>query len=113
MSMLHLYYVERKITPESYYEEPIEASYIILPLIETEEIAAIASVYSAPLNSTRLPNNPRLYNPEDCTLLASHLLNEPMFMGNGDLEDDAELVTCFEIPEDKVFKAIVIIVGAA
>ena len=108
LSILELYYVERQRWPETYYEESVPHSYIILPLVETEEIATIASAYSAPLNSTRLPNNPRFYNPEDCTLLKSHPLNEPTFIGV-ELED-AELVYCFEIPEDKVFKAIVILV---
>jgi hypothetical protein len=110
LSILNLYYVERQSSPD-YYEESVPHCYIILPLVEPEEIATIASAYSAPLNSTRLPNNPNLYNPEDCTLLKSHPLNEPAFIGV-ELED-AELVYCFKIPEDKVFKAIVIVVTAA
>ena len=112
LSIVNLYYVERQSSPD-YYEESVPHNYIILPLVEPDEIATIASAYSAPLNSTRLPNNPTLYNPEDCTLLKSHPLNEPAFVGC-DLEDaELELVYCFKIPEDQVFKAIVIVVTAA
>jgi hypothetical protein len=111
LAILNLYYVERRSSPEDYYEEAVPRNYIILPLVEADEIATIASAYSAPLNSTRLPNNPTLYNPEDCTLLKSHPLNEPAFIGC-DLED-AELVYCFKVPEDEVFKAIAIVVTAA
>ena len=68
LEILNLYYVERQSSPD-YYEESVPHCYIILPLVETEEIATIASAYSAPLNSTRLPDNPNLYDPEDCTLL--------------------------------------------
>ena len=111
LSIINLYYVERQSSIEDYYEEAVPRNYIILPLVEPDETATIASAYSAPLNSTRLPNNPTLYNPEDCTLLKSHPLNEPTFMGC-ELED-AELVYCFNVPENKVFKAIVIVVTAA
>jgi hypothetical protein len=110
LEILNLYYVERQSSPD-YYEESVPHCYIILPLVEPEEIATIASAYSAPLNSTRLPDNPNLYDPEDCTLLKSHPLTEPTFIGF-ELED-AELVYCFKIPEDTVFKAIVIAITAA
>ena len=81
-------------------------SVIVLPL---EETGSTFGAYSAPLGSARLPDHPNGYHPEDCTLLESHSLDEPIFVGCE--LDGAELVYSFQVPEDTRFKALLIFVN--
>lgn len=105
LSILNVLYIETQGGVE-FYQGATPNSYIILPLDETE---ATLSTYSAPLNSARLPDHPNGYHAEDCTLLESHSLTGPTFIGHE--IDGAELVFSFQIPENETFKSIVIFVN--
>lgn len=105
LSILNVLYVETQGGVE-FYQGATPNSYIILSVEETE---ATLSAYSAPLNSARLPTHTNGYHAEDCTLLESHSLAEPLFTGHE--IDGAELVLSFQIPESETFKSLVIFVN--
>jgi len=105
LSLVNILYIETQGGTEFYQGAPPNGCIIL----SIEETGSTISAYSAPLGSTRLSNHPNGYQVEDCTLLESHSVDGPMFMSC--VLEDAELVYSFQIPEDKVYKSIVIVVN--
>lgn len=102
VTMLNAVYLEAQGGNEYYQGSQIN-SCIILPLEETE---STIGAYSAPIGSPRVPGQENGYHKEDCTLIESYSLNQPVFTGC-EIED-AELVYSFQVPEGTLYKAIII-----
>ncbi len=105
LSIINVLYIETQGGNEFYQGAP-PSSCVILSV---EETGSTISAYSAPLDSAKLPGHSNGYHAEDCTLLESHSADEPVFMSS--VLEDAELVYSFQIPEDKIYKSIVIFVN--
>jgi hypothetical protein len=106
LTLMNVVYIETQGGQE-YYQGTTPHSCIVLSIEEIE--SRTINAYSAPHTSSRLPDYPNGYHAEDCTLIQSHLVDEPVFLGC--TIDDAELVYSFRIPEGEVYKSIVIFVN--
>lgn len=106
ISLLNLVYLEVQGGTEKHYNAARTNSSIIVPL---EETGSTFSAYSAPIDSERKSDPITEYYEEDCTLLESHSLDEPIFVGSE--LDGAELVYAFDVPEGQLFKAILIFIN--
>jgi hypothetical protein len=105
LSLVNVLYIETQGGTEFYQGAPPN-SCVVLSIEDTD---STISAYSAPLGSARLSSHPNGYHVEDCTLIESHSADGPMFMSC--VLEGAELVYSFQIPEDKVYKSIVIVVN--
>lgn len=105
LTIQNLVYLEIKSGAE-YYQATQVSSCIILPLTDS---GASIGAYSVPYGSAKLPAPMNGYFKEDCTLIESHSLNEPVFTGCE--LDGAELAFSFQVPEGMVHKAIIIFVN--
>lgn len=105
LTMTNLVYLEIQGGTEHYQATQVN-SCIILPLVET---GSTIGAYSAPTGAARQPAPLNGYFKEDCTLLESNSLDEPVFTGC-ELEG-AELVYSFQVPEGQEYKALLIFVN--
>jgi hypothetical protein len=102
VTILNMVYMEVQGGSEYYQGSQIN-SCIILPL---EETGSTIGAYSAPIGAPRLSDQTNGYNKEDCTLVESYSLDQPVFTGCELV--DAELVYSFQVPEGTLYKAIII-----
>lgn len=105
LSILNLVYLEIQGGTEHYQATQMN-SCIILPL---EETGSTIGAYSAPIGSARQPAPLNGYFKDDCTLIQSQSLDQPVFT-ESEL-GGAELVYSFQVPEGQLYKAIIIFVN--
>jgi hypothetical protein len=110
LSILNIVYIETQGGNE-YYQGATPNSCIILPL--TASVSRTINAYSAPLGTAGLSETYPVkgYHAEDCTLIESHAVTGPVFIGSGSVLEDAELVYSFQTSEGTLYKSIVILVN--
>jgi hypothetical protein len=101
-SILNIVYLERQGGVE-HHQATQNNSCIIIPL---EATGSTIAAYSAPYNSPRREDFPNAYYKDDCLLIDSHSLDEPVFTGS-EIEGN-DLVYSFQVPEGTVHKSLII-----
>jgi hypothetical protein len=104
-SILTVVYLERQGGIE-HYQASRNNSCIIIPL---ESSGSTIAAYSTPYNSPRREDFPNAYHKDDCTLISSHSLDEPVFTGS-EIEG-ADLVYSFQVPEGILYKSLIIFIN--